>query len=92
MKKELIRFLLFTCIVTLFLGVCFTSADFFAIPVAGVKDFLVIAAQWAMVMVALGPCIECQDRYGFPIMYSMPLVLACLSFLLGQKQARRAKE
>ena len=53
MKKELIRFLLFIGIITLFLGVCFTSADFFAIPVAGVKDFLVIAAQWAMVMVAL---------------------------------------
>ncbi len=46
----------------------------------------------AMVMVTLGPCIECQDRYGFPIVYSIPLVLACLSFLLGQKQARRAKE
>ena len=46
----------------------------------------------AMVMVVLGPCIECQDRYGFPIMYSMPLVLACLGFLLGQKQAMRAKE
>ncbi|MGN0772356.1 MAG: DUF6020 family protein [Candidatus Ventricola sp.] len=46
----------------------------------------------AMVMVVLGPCIECQDRYGFPIMYSMPLVLACLSFLLRQKQAVHAKE
>ena len=46
----------------------------------------------AMVMVALGPCIECQDRYGFPIMYSMPLVLACLGFLLRQKQAMRADE
>lgn len=38
----------------------------------------------ALVMVVLGPCIECQDRYGFPIMYSMPLVLSCLSFLLRQ--------
>ena len=44
----------------------------------------------AMVMVALGPCIECQDRYGFPIMYSMPLVLACLSFLLGRRTGAAA--
>lgn len=40
----------------------------------------------AMVMVVLGPCIECQDRYGFPIMYSMPLVLSCLTFLLNNKK------
>ena len=45
-----------------------------------------------MITLVLGPCIECQDRYGFPIMYSMPLVLACLGFLLRQKQAMRAKE
>lgn len=40
----------------------------------------------AMTMVVLGPCIECQDRYGFPIMYSMPLVLICLGFLLHQNK------
>lgn len=39
----------------------------------------------AMVMVALGPCIKNQDRYGFPIMYSMPLVLACLCFQLRRQ-------
>ena len=34
MKKEVIRFLLFVFIITLFLGVCFTSADFFTLKSA----------------------------------------------------------
>ena len=77
MKKELIRFLLFTCIVTLFLGVCFTSADFFAIPVAGVKDFLVVAAQWAMVMVAL--FLLCVGLASFRGLFAIGLPLLTLA-------------
>lgn len=59
-----------------------------------VKNLGVVLAPllMAVVMVVLGPCIQSQDRYGFPIVYSMPLVLACLSFQLGQKRAVRAKE
>lgn len=53
MQKEAIRFLLFTTIVTLFIGVCFTSADFFAIPVAGLRDLLVVVAQWVIVLMPL---------------------------------------
>ena len=32
----------------------------------------------SMAIIVLGPCIQNQDRYGFPIVYCMPLVLACL--------------
>ena len=36
------------------------------------------------VMIA-GPCIQNQDRYGFPIVYLMPLALGCLSYALKKK-------
>ena len=33
----------------------------------------------SMLVIIAGPCIQNQDRYGFPIIYCMPLILACLS-------------
>lgn len=33
-----------------------------------------------------GPCIANQDRYGFPIIYLMPLALAALAHALQQKK------
>lgn len=33
-----------------------------------------------------GPCIANQDRYGFPIIYLMPLTLAALAHALQQKK------
>lgn len=35
-----------------------------------------------MVVILCGPCIEHQDRYGFPIIYLMPLALAALSYAM----------
>ena len=35
------------------------------------------------VMIVLGPCLLWQDRYGFPSIYCMPLVLAALCLGLG---------
>jgi hypothetical protein len=39
------------------------------------------------VMIVLGPCLHWQDRYGFPIIYTMPLILGCVCHLLAQKRA-----
>ena len=33
----------------------------------------------SVLVIIAGPCIQNQDRYGFPIIYCMPLILACLS-------------
>ena len=38
-----------------------------------------------MVSLIFGPCIQNQDRYGFPIVYLMPLALGCLSYALKKK-------
>jgi len=44
----------------------------------------------SVLVIVAGPCIQNQDRYGFPIIYCMPLVLSCLSFGLraGIKEER----
>lgn len=36
------------------------------------------------VMIA-GPCIQNQDRYGFPIIYLMPLALGCLAYAMKKE-------
>lgn len=46
--------------------------------VRGMGLMLVIPVMTA-VMIALGPCLLWQDRYGFPIIYCMPVVLATLA-------------
>lgn len=87
--EELIHWLLFT----LPLIPQLNSLGFHCILLVGalclakynrVKDMGVVF--WPMivvlVMLVLGPCIDRQDRYGFPILYNMPLILACLSYCM----------
>lgn len=78
MQKAQIRFYLFTVIITLFFGICFTSADFLTIPVTGFRDLLVIAAQWGVVLVAVY-CLLLMVaawRYLFAILFPL-LTLIC---------------
>lgn len=75
-----------------------TSVGFYAILMAacciivrrerlsGAGVLLVIPVVTA-VMIVLGPCLHWQDRYGFPIIYTMPLILGCVCHLLAQKRA-----
>ena len=51
----------------------------------GMGVMLVVPVMTA-VMIALGPCLLWQDRYGFPIIYCMPLALAALWHRLRQRQ------
>lgn len=50
-----------------------------------------LPALATMVMVVLGSTMVNQDRYGFPIVYTMPLVLACLSCALRRAQGEQEK-
>lgn len=45
----------------------------------------------SLVVILLGPCIENQDRYGFCIIYCMPLVLARLRAALRQARGTAGK-
>ena len=40
----------------------------------------------SMLVIVAGPCIQNQDRYGFPIVYCMPLMLSCMSHVLSRKK------
>lgn len=40
----------------------------------------------SMMVIVAGPCIQNQDRYGFPIVYCMPLMLSCMSHVLSRKK------
>ena len=39
-----------------------------------------------MAVILCGPCIQNQDRYGFPVIYLMPLALAALSFAMRRAE------
>lgn len=39
-----------------------------------------------LIFLPFGPCIEHQDRYGFPIIYLMPLALAALSYAMRREE------
>lgn len=53
MNNLSVRFYIFTLVVTLFVAVCFTAADFVTIPVTTMHDVLVILSQWSVVATAL---------------------------------------
>lgn len=52
----------------------------------GMGALLVIPVMTA-VMIVLGPCLLWQDRYGFPIIYCMPIVLGCMAYLLRRRES-----
>ena len=47
---------------------------------------ILLAQMLTMAVILCGPCIEHQDRYGFPVIYLMPLALAALSCALRRTQ------
>ena len=47
---------------------------------------ILLPQMLTMAVILCGPCIEHQDRYGFPVTYLMPLALAALSCALRRTQ------
>ena len=43
---------------------------------------MVIPILVSMMVIVAGPCLQNQDRYGFPIIYCMPILLSCMSVCL----------
>ena len=54
---------------------------------AGGMGVMLTVPVMTAVMIVLGPCLLWQDRYGFPIIYCMPLALAALWRQLRQRKA-----
>ena len=47
---------------------------------------ILLPQMLTMAVILCGPCIEHQDRYGFPVIYLMPLALVALSCALRRTQ------
>lgn len=80
MKNTAIRFYIFTLVATLFIGVCFTSADFLTIPVDGFKDLMVVVAQWAVVVGTLYLAVTAiaVNRYIFAILFPIITIFSSM--------------
>lgn len=81
MNRINIRFYLFVLIATLFLGICFTATDFITVPFSSLKDILVLASQWLVVVAALSflLLILSVNKYVFAV--SFPFVTLISSVL-----------
>lgn len=68
------RYLLFVVALTLLYGVCFVFADFYGMPCSGIRDFLVLAAQWGVVTVASGAMLWLLSSWRWLFAVSFPLL------------------
>ena len=72
------KFYIFTLISSLFIGLCFTSSDFIAIPYANIKDILIITLQWSVLLFELYCLIFVLgvNKYVFAILFPL-LTVTC---------------
>ncbi|MDR2804108.1 MAG: hypothetical protein LBB85_00485, partial [Dysgonamonadaceae bacterium] len=76
--KETLRYYLFITLATLFIGIAFTSSDFFTSPVDSLKDTCILCFQWGVLMLALWPVIYLVsvNKYIFAVLYPFICVLS----------------
>ncbi|MDR0427975.1 MAG: phosphoethanolamine transferase [Dysgonamonadaceae bacterium] len=70
-RQENLNYYLFITLATLFIGIGFTSADFFTSPANDVKDFFILFSQWGTLMLALWSVIYLLsiNKYLFGLFY-----------------------
>ncbi|MDR1919506.1 MAG: phosphoethanolamine transferase [Tannerellaceae bacterium] len=81
MNKIPIRFYLFVLAVTLFFGVCFTSADFITMPIASLRDVALLLAQWLVLVAALFGLMLLASAGRYVFAASLPLLALVCSTL-----------
>jgi glucan phosphoethanolaminetransferase (alkaline phosphatase superfamily) len=81
-KKNILYFLFFVAVATLFIGIAFTSADFFTSPTSQLKDRFILFIQWCVLVGALLPVIYliALNKYVFALFY--PLICMLSSILM----------
>lgn len=80
MKNVPVHFYIFSLVATLFLGICFTSADFLTIPVGTVKDIFIIVFQWSVVTMILFflTILLSANKYIFAITFPLLTLISSL--------------
>ena len=76
-----IPFLLFVAVLSLYVGLSFTMADFYDMPFSNARDFMVIAAQFAVIEVAvlLFVWLVSCDKYVFSVVFPLFSLLCSLA-------------
>ncbi len=79
-QKYAFPFYVFTFVVTLFVGVCFTSTDFLTIPTVSLGDKLILFFQWAVVVGALYFLITllAVNKYVFAVTFPLLTLVSSL--------------
>lgn len=77
------HFYIFVTVVTVFIGVVFTSADFVTAPYANLKDIVILFMQWGIMMIALFTVIYLLSLNRYVFSFFFPILSfssACLVY------------
>jgi glucan phosphoethanolaminetransferase (alkaline phosphatase superfamily) len=71
--KEILKYCLYITAATLFIGIAYTSADFFTSPTHQLKDVLQLLFQWGILILALWPILFLLaiNKYVFAGLYPL---------------------
>jgi glucan phosphoethanolaminetransferase (alkaline phosphatase superfamily) len=72
--KENLKFYLFVALSCLFIGIAYTSADFFTAPASHAKDIAILFLQWVTVVAAFFPVIYLLSLNKYIFAASYPLI------------------
>ena len=77
LKKNL-KYFGFVLIATLFIGICFTLADFIKLPFREFKDFIEIFLHWVILLIAVGAVVYLIsiNKYVFSVAYPVICILS----------------
>ncbi|MDR2684488.1 MAG: hypothetical protein LBB53_03795, partial [Prevotellaceae bacterium] len=80
--KKNINIVLFSLVATLFIGIAYTSADFFTAPAHEFSDRLILFFQWASIIIGILPVFYLMSlsKYVFAVFY--PLICLLSSILM----------
>ena len=79
--KKNIKYFGFVLTATLFIGICFTSADFIRQPFHEFKDFIAIFLQWIILLFAAGAIVYLISINKYVFLVSYPLICILSSIL-----------
>jgi len=79
LKKNL-KYFVFVFIASLFIGICFTLADFIKLPFREFKDFIEIFLQWIVLLIAVCTVVYLTsiNKYVFLVLYPLICILSSI--------------
>jgi glucan phosphoethanolaminetransferase (alkaline phosphatase superfamily) len=75
-----IKIILFALVATLFVGIAYTSADFFTSPTHGLSDKITLLFQWAIIIFGIFPVfyLLSLNKYLFAVSFPLICLFSCV--------------